>query len=453
MPALLLHATLRVSLPPYRSPVRSVVCSLTMDIGLGIALLAGFLSFASPCVLPIVPGYLTFITGMSFEQLTERQRSAQLMTSALIKSVPFVCGFSLVFIALGASASAVSGLLRSNLGILKSIAGLGIMVLGLHLAGVLPIPALLRQRGFSKEPAEPGMIRAFVAGLFFAFGWTPCVGPILAGILAIAATTETLSHGVLLLAAYSLGLGIPFMLSAAFLNGFLSLFKGMKGYLRQMEVAAGMLLVLVGLLIFTDKLSWVSSRLTFLNPEALLVSEVQEAGVPVASEALPVRNGYGDYNFTLTTVDGDSVSLSDYEGKVVLVNFWATWCGPCIIETPALVRMYHKYKHQGFAVIGVALQSDEDGVRDFVQKYNIPYAIGRDSSDEIGLRYQVFALPSSFLFSPDGAVQRAFTGYVAEDVLDRELGKIFQASPAPRHTPQIEAIAYPIGAPDSEERN
>ena len=94
-----------------------------MDIGLGIALLAGFLSFASPCVLPIVPGYLTFITGMSFEQLTERQRSAQLMTSALIKSVPFVCGFSLVFIALGASASAVSGLLRSNLGILKSIAG------------------------------------------------------------------------------------------------------------------------------------------------------------------------------------------------------------------------------------------------------------------------------------------------------------------------------------------
>ena len=454
MPALLLPATLRVSLPPYRSPVRSVVCSLTMDIGLGIALLAGFLSFASPCVLPIVPGYLTFITGMSFEQLTARQRSTQLMTSALIKSVPFVLGFSLVFIALGASASAVSGLLRSNLGILKGIAGLGIMILGLHLAGVLPIPALLRQRSFSKEPAEPGMIRAFVAGLFFAFGWTPCVGPILAGILAIAATTETLSHGVLLLAVYSLGLGIPFMLSAAFLNGFLSLFQGMKGYLRQMEVAAGMLLVLVGLLIFTDKLAWVSSRLTFLNPEALLVSEGPETGGPVpgASEVLPVRTRYGDYNFTLTTIDGDRVSLSDYEGKVVLVNFWATWCGPCVIETPALVRMYHKYKRHGFAVIGVALQSDEDGVRDFVQKYSIPYAIGRDPSDEIGLRYQVFALPSSFLFAPDGTVQRAFTGYVAEDVLDRELGKTFPTSPALQPTPQLEAIAYPIGTPDVEER-
>ena len=178
---------------------------------------------------PIVPGYLTFITGMSFEQLTARQRSAQLMTGALLKSIPFVLGFSLVFIALGASASAVSGLLRSNLGILKGIAGLGIMVLGLHLAGVLPIPALLRERRFSKEPAEPGMIRAFVAGLFFAFGWTPCVGPILAGILAIAATTETLSQGVLLLAVYSLGLGIPFMLSAAFLNGFSVALPGNEG--------------------------------------------------------------------------------------------------------------------------------------------------------------------------------------------------------------------------------
>ena len=450
--------------PPLRHISSSAAGGITRDIGdivdignigLGIALLAGFLSFASPCVLPIVPGYLTFITGLSFEQLTERQRSAQLVLSAMLKSLPFVCGFSLVFIALGASASAVSGLLRSNLGLLKGIAGLGIMILGLHLAGVLPISALLQERRFAKEPAEPGMIRAFVAGIFFAFGWTPCVGPILAGILAIAATTETLSQGVLLLAVYSLGLGIPFVFSAVFLNGFLSLFKGMKAYLRQMEVGAGMLLVLVGLLIFTDKLAWVSSRLTFLNPEALLVSEVQEAGAPDpgTSEAPPVRNGYGEYNFTLTTVDGDRVSLSDYAGKVVLVNFWATWCGPCVIETPALVRMYHKYKGQGFAVIGVALQSEEDGVRDFVQKYNIPYAIGRDPSDEIGLRYQVFALPSSFLFAPDGTVQRAFTGYVAEDVLDRELEKTFRMSPAPRSTPQIKAIAYPIGAPASEERN
>jgi cytochrome c-type biogenesis protein len=296
------------------------------------------------------------------------------------------------------------------------------------------------------------MLRAFVAGVFFAFGWTPCVGPILAGILAIAATTQTLGQGVLLLAVYSLGLGIPFVLSAAFLNSFLSLFKGIKGHLRQMEVAAGMLLVLVGLLIFTDKMGWVSSRLTFLNPEALLVSDFQETGVQpvIAAQARPVGSAYGDYDFTLTTVDGDTVSLSDYEGKVVLVNFWATWCGPCVVETPALVRMYHKYKRQGFAVIGVALQSEDVGVQDFVRKYNIPYAIGRDPSDEIGLRYGVFALPSSFLFSLDGKVQRAFTGYVAENVLDNELQKILGLTSASQTTPQIEAILYQGGVSESK---
>jgi cytochrome c-type biogenesis protein len=416
---------------------------MIMDIGLGIALLAGFLSFASPCVLPIVPGYLTFITGMSFEELTTHQRS-NIVTSALLKSLPFVVGFSLVFIALGASASAAGALLRSHLGLMKSIAGIGIVILGLHLAGLLPIPALLREKRISGEPSEPGMVRAFVAGIFFAFGWTPCVGPILAGILALAATAETLSRGVLLLASYSLGLGIPFILSAAFLNGFLSLFKGVKSYLRQVEVASGLLLVLVGALIFTDKLSWISSRLTFLNPEELLVSETHAPGVEsaVAAEAGKAPSVYGDYDFILTSIDGEEVQLSDYQGKVVLVNFWATWCGPCVVETPALVRMYNKYKSQGFAVIGVALQSEEDGVKQFVKQHRVPYAIARDSNSEVGLRYQVFALPSSFLFSPEGKVKRAFTGFVAEETLERELQAMLGPAPAPQEAPRTEGVSF-----------
>jgi cytochrome c-type biogenesis protein len=403
-----------------------------MDIGLGIAVLAGFLSFVSPCVLPIVPGYLTFITGMSFDELTGQQRS-RVVTSAIIKSLPFVLGFSLVFIALGASASAVGAILRANLGLLKQIAGVGIAILGLHLAGLLPIPALLRERRLSGEPSTPGMGRAFVAGLFFAFGWTPCVGPILAGILTLAATGETLSQGVLLLTAYSLGLGVPFILSAAFLNGFLSVFKGMKGYLRQLEVASGVLLVLVGALIFTDKMSWISSRLTFLNAEELLTPEPQPGGGQAVAAAEQAKNVYGDYDFSLTSIDGAPIRLSDYQGKVVLVNFWATWCGPCVIETPSLVRMYNKYKDRGFAVIGVALQSDEDGVKQFVNQYRVPYAIGRDTTSEIGLRYQVFALPSSFLFTADGKVKKAFMGFVAEDALERELQAVL-GPPSPPAT-------------------
>ncbi len=415
-----------------------------MDIGLGIALLAGFLSFASPCVLPIVPGYLTFITGLSFEELTGQQHRSRLVVSALVNSLPFVLGFSLVFITLGASASAAGGLLRAHLGLMKTVAGVGVVLVGLHLTGVLHIPALLREKRLTAQPAAPGMGRAFVAGILFAFGWTPCVGPILAGILALAATAETLNRGVLLLAVYSLGLGVPFILSAAFLSGFLSLFKGVKRYLRQVEVASGVLLVLVGVLIFTDKLAWISSRLPFLNPEAWLMTEPQPSVVQpaVAADQAKTTNTYGDYDFTLTSIDGEQLKLSDYQGKVVLVNFWATWCGPCLIETPSLVRMYNKYKSRGFAVIGVALQSEEAGVKQFVEQFHVPYAVGRDTTSDIGLRYQVFALPSSFLFSSEGKVKRAFTGFVAEETLERELQALLgSASVTPQEVQRPEGVS------------
>ncbi|MGE0822702.1 MAG: cytochrome c biogenesis protein CcdA [Candidatus Binatia bacterium] len=418
-----------------------------MDIGLGIAVLAGFLSFVSPCVLPIVPGYLTFITGMSFDELTGHAHRSRLVTNAIVKSLPFVLGFSLVFIALGASASVVGGLLRENLGLMKKVAGIGIIILGFHLAGLLPIPALLREKRLSGEPTTPGLGRAFVAGVFFAFGWTPCVGPILAGILALAATAETLSRGVLLLAAYSLGLGIPFILSAAFLNGFLSFFKGMKGYLRQLEVASGALLVLVGGMIFTDNMGWLAGKFTFLNAEELLSLENKPSAVEPreAVAAEPPKSIYGPYDFSLTSIDGQPVKLADYQGKVVLVNFWATWCGPCVVETPSLVRMYHKYRERGFAVIGVAMQSEEDKVKSFVDKYRVPYAIAHDVDSEVGLRYQVFALPSSFLFSPDGKVKKAFMGFVEEETLEHELQGLLKAPEPTPATLQHEGVSYQEG--------
>src|SRR5262249_33682651 len=163
-----------------------------------------------------------------------------------------------------------------------------------------------------------------------------------------------------------------------------------------------------------------------------------------AVAAEPPKSVYGSYDFTLTSIDGEPVKLSDYQGKVLLVNFWATWCGPCVVETPSLVRVYHKYRDRGFQVIGVAMQSEEDNVKKFVDKYRVPYAIARDTTSEIGLRYQVFALPSSFLFTPEGKVKKTFMGFVEEEALERELTTLLTPNPTPQSNPQpqAEGVSY-----------
>ena len=144
------------------------------------------------------------------------------------------------------------------------------------------------------------------------------------------------------------------------------------------------------------------------------VSETNQAGTAEAGF-------YGQYAFSLPTIDGKPLKLADYQGQVTLVNFWATWCGPCRIETPALVQMQRKYGDRGFAVIGVAVQSAEQDVKEFVQEFSVPYAVGIDADSEVSVRYRLFAVPTSFLFSPEGKLIHTFTGYVREKELEERL--------------------------------
>ena len=147
------------------------------------------------------------------------------------------------------------------------------------------------------------------------------------------------------------------------------------------------------------------------------VSKTNQAALAETAEA----GSYGQYAFSLPTIDGKPLELADYQGQVTLVNFWATWCGPCRLETPALVKMQRKYGDRGFAVIGIAVQSEEQGVKEFVQEFSVPYAIGIDTESEVSARYRLFAVPTSFLFSPEGKLIHTFTGYVREKQLEEQL--------------------------------
>jgi cytochrome c-type biogenesis protein len=224
------------------------------NVSTGIAFVAGILSFLSPCVLPLVPAYISFISGMNIEELRSQGSSGRSLKRSGLLSAAFVAGFSVIFTALGASATLIGRLLSEHMWILTRIAGLVIILLGLYLTGIIRIGWLDRTRKIDVTPGSTGYAGAFVVGMAFGFGWTPCVGPILAAILALAATQETLLRGTMLLAVYSLGLGLPFIITGFAVGAFMRFFERYKKAIRVIEVCAGILLVFIGILIFSGDL-------------------------------------------------------------------------------------------------------------------------------------------------------------------------------------------------------
>jgi cytochrome c-type biogenesis protein len=221
------------------------------------ALVAGLVSFLSPCVLPLVPPYLVFLAGTSLERFADKEPEPRVKRETVVAAALFVLGFSTVFVALGASASVIGAFIRAYSGPLAIIAGVVIIIMGLHFLGVTPIALLHRQKRF--EVGKPvGLWGAYVIGLAFAFGWTPCIGPILAAILAVAASEQTVTKGASLLAVYSLGLGIPFIVAALAIEPFAAFLSRFRNHLHRVEQAMGALLVLTGIAFLTGSINQMS---------------------------------------------------------------------------------------------------------------------------------------------------------------------------------------------------
>ena len=216
------------------------------DVTILAALLAGLVSFLSPCVLPLVPPYLVYLAGTSLERLAEAETPPQVRRDTVVAAMLFVAGFSTVFVALGASASLIGALLRFYSNELAIVAGIAIIIMGLHFLGLTPLAFLYRQKRI--EVQKPvGLWGAYVMGLAFALGWTPCIGPILAAILAVAASKATVAKGAGLLAVYSLGLGLPFIIAALAVEPFAAFLARFRTHLAHVERVMGALLVLTGI--------------------------------------------------------------------------------------------------------------------------------------------------------------------------------------------------------------
>ena len=226
---------------------------MSENVTLVAAFVAGFLSFISPCVLPLIPGYISFISGASLDDMRSGHGAAR--RQVLLSSLAFVLGFSLVFITFGASATAIGRFVFDKQPILSKIAGALIIVFGLHMMGVFRLGFLDSEKRAQARRKPAGPVGALLVGIAFAFGWTPCIGPILAGILAIAASRDTIGEGVLLLAIYSLGLGVPFLLTSMAIDRFFSVAAAIRRHYHAIELTSGGLLVAIGVLIFTGQLT------------------------------------------------------------------------------------------------------------------------------------------------------------------------------------------------------
>src|ERR1039457_1675777 len=228
------------------------------------AFIAGVLSFLSPCVLPLIPSYVTYITGLSFADLQNEHPSHKVRMQTISHSLLFIAGFTTVFVLLGASATLVGGFLQENSGILRKIGGVLIVLFGVHVTGFFDIGILLGEKRISIHRKPAGYAGSYLVGVAFAAGWTPCIGPILASILMVAAAEDMLLRGIALLFVYSLGLGLPFFLSSLALHQFLVFFNRFKRYIRIFEIITGIFLIIIGVLLFTNYLTVLGRYATML---------------------------------------------------------------------------------------------------------------------------------------------------------------------------------------------
>lgn len=237
------------------------------EVGIFWAFIGGMLSFISPCVLPLLPSYISFITGISFEELTDHQNKKQIKKLILVNSVMFIIGFSLVFISLGASASFFGQFFITYKDIIRRVGGIIIILMGIHIIGIINFRILQRDKRlhfFREKPA--GILGSFLVGIGFAAGWTPCIGPILASILIFAASSETSMFGILLMGVYSIGLAIPFLSTSFGINAFLKHFNSLKKHMRLVSIITGSFLIVMGFLIYTNYFAIISGILNSWFP-------------------------------------------------------------------------------------------------------------------------------------------------------------------------------------------
>lgn len=374
---------------------------------IAISFAAGILSFLSPCVLPLVPGYISLMSGVSIDNLKQGTSNRR---AVILNSLAFNVGLSVIFLILGTTAGLVGSAITSNPWV-RIIGGLVIIVFGLQLIGLLKITALYKDTRFFSEEKPRGILGSATLGMAFAAGWTPCIGPILGGIIGLAATSGGWKSGLVLSAFYSAGLAVPFLLTGLGINKFLGFYASFRKHLHKVEVTSGIVLIFVGLLVMTGQSTLLASS-SFMawipNAEGWLKLK-EDSPIPAAStSASSTFELAPDVEFQ--TLAGKPFHLKDVKGQVVLLNFWATYCIPCREEIPALNSLQHDLQAQGLKIVGATLDDDVDGVNNYqkeVRKFEYDVLLG---GSDAKTKFAQSVLPTTYLIDREGRIRQKIIG-------------------------------------------
>lgn len=413
------------------------------NVNLFLVFIEGIVSFFSPCILPILPIYLSILSNSSVENLKEGKTS--FIGSSLFKNtIFFALGISTTFFILGSSVKVLSMFFNENKDLIMFIGGIIIIIMGLFYMGIIKSSILNREKRFNMKFKEMKAITAFLLGFTFSFGWTPCIGPILASVLVMVSSSSNHLSANLLIAVYTIGFILPFIITAMFYSKLFKTIDKIKSNMEIIKKIGGIILIVSGILMMVNGFGSISKHFN-MSQNSKIESKQEEnkrensndkeensSGNDSQKDSNNENSNTGSndedriksIDFTLTDQYGKTHKLSDYEGKVVFLNFWATWCPPCKEEMPHIEQLYKDYNknNEDVVILGVASPNlGREGSREHVvnflkeQGYTFPVALDEDGA--LAYQYGINAFPTTFIIDKEGYVTQYIPGAMDKETM------------------------------------